>query len=127
MPQEYNWTATTFTAQLAGGTLPDVFTVPFTDGRGLIERKQIADISGQVAALPYAGKFSPNVAKAGQAADGKMWAVPIAAYGQALHYNRTLFKQAGLDPDAPPTRRGTRCARRRSRSRRRPARPAMRS
>jgi len=103
VPQEYNWTATTFTAQLAGGTLPDVFTVPFTDGRGLIERKQIADISGQVASLPYAGKFSPNVAKAGQAADGKMWAVPIAAYGQALHYNRTLFKQAGLDADAPPT------------------------
>ncbi|TDD18898.1 sugar ABC transporter substrate-binding protein [Kribbella turkmenica] len=103
VPQEYNWTATTFTAQLAGGTLPDVFTVPFTDGRGLIERKQIADISGLVAGLPYAGRFNANVARAGQAEDGKMWAVPIAAYGQALHYNRTLFKQAGLDPDRPPT------------------------
>jgi ABC-type glycerol-3-phosphate transport system substrate-binding protein len=103
VPQEYNWTATTFTAQLAGGTLPDVFTVPFTDGRGLIERKQIADISGLVSGLPYANKFSENVAKAGKAEDGKMWAVPIAAYGQALHYNRTLFKQAGLDPDKPPT------------------------
>jgi ABC-type glycerol-3-phosphate transport system substrate-binding protein len=102
VPQEYNWTATTFTAQLAGGTLPDVFTVPFTDGRGLIERKQIADISGLVSTLPYASKFSENVAKAGKAEDGKMWAVPIAAYGQALHYNRTLFKQAGLDPDKPP-------------------------
>ncbi|GAA3595265.1 ABC transporter substrate-binding protein [Kribbella ginsengisoli] len=102
VPQEYNWTATTFTAQLAGGTLPDVFTVPFTDGRGLIQRKQIADISGLVSALPYASKFSENVAKAGKAEDGKMWAVPIAAYGQALHYNRSLFKQAGLDPDKPP-------------------------
>jgi multiple sugar transport system substrate-binding protein len=101
-PQEYNWTATTFTAQLAGGTLPDVFTVPFTDGRGLIERKQIADISGLVSTLPYASKFNENVAKAGKAEDGKMWAVPIAAYGQALHYNRALFKQAGLDPDKPP-------------------------
>lgn len=102
VPQEYNWSATTFTAQLAGGTLPDVFTVPFTDGRGLIERKQIADISEQITALPYAGKFNEKVAKAGAASDGKLWAVPIAAYGQALHYNRTLFKQAGLDPDAPP-------------------------
>ncbi|MFI5736590.1 ABC transporter substrate-binding protein [Kribbella sp. NPDC051587] len=102
-PQEYNWTATTFTAQLAGGTLPDVFTVPFTDGRGLIERKQIADISGLVSTLPYASKFNENVAKAGKAEDGKMWAVPIAAYGQALHYNRALFQQAGLDPDKPPT------------------------
>ncbi|MFC5287062.1 ABC transporter substrate-binding protein [Actinokineospora guangxiensis] len=102
-PQEYTWTATTFTAQLAGGTIPDVFNVPFTDGRGLIERKQIADVSAQVAALPYAAAFNPNVAAAGQAPDGKQWAVPIAAYGQALHYNRTLFTEAGLDPDKPPT------------------------
>ncbi|MGX7827862.1 ABC transporter substrate-binding protein [Actinokineospora sp. 24-640] len=102
-PQEYTWTAATFTAQLAGGTIPDVFTVPFTDGRGLIENGQIADISSRVAALPYAGSFNPNVAKAGQSADGAQWAVPIAAYGQALHYNRALFTKAGLDPDKPPT------------------------
>lgn len=102
-PQEYVWEATTFTAGLAGGTLPDVFTVPFTDGRGLIERQQVADISDLVAELPYADAFNPNVAEAGMAADGAMWAVPIAAYGQALHYNRTLFSQAGLDPDDPPS------------------------
>ncbi|GGU81441.1 ABC transporter substrate-binding protein [Lentzea flava] len=102
-PQEYKWDATTFTAQLAGGTLPAVFTVPFTDGRGLIERRQITDISDLVEHLPYAKGFNESVAKAGQAQDGKMWAVPISAYGQALHYNRTLFTQAGLDPDRPPT------------------------
>ncbi|WP_026932306.1 ABC transporter substrate-binding protein [Glycomyces tenuis] len=100
--QEYTWTATTFTAQLAGGTLPTVFTAPFTDGRGLIERGQIADISALTAELPYAGDFNPNVAAAGSDADGNMWAVPISAYGQGLHYNRTLFEAAGLDPDAPP-------------------------
>ncbi|WP_026925425.1 ABC transporter substrate-binding protein [Glycomyces arizonensis] len=101
--QEYTWTATTFTAQLAGGTLPTVFTIPFTDGRGLIERGQIADISGLTAELPYIGDFNPNVAAAGSDADGNLWALPIAAYGQGLHYNRTLFEAAGLDPDAPPT------------------------
>ena len=101
--KEYNWTGTTFTAELAGGTLPDVFTVPFTDGRGLIERKQIADISGLVDELDYADKFNPNVAAAGESSDGAMWAIPIAAYGQGLHYNRALFEQAGLDPDSPPT------------------------
>ena len=103
VPKEYKWEGTTFTAQLAGGTLPDVFTVPFTDGRGLIERKQIADISGLVAGLPYAEKFNENIARAGSSDDGRIWAVPIAAYGQALHYNRTLFTQAGLDPDDPPS------------------------
>jgi multiple sugar transport system substrate-binding protein len=101
--QEFKWDATTFTAKLAGGTLPDVFTLPFTDGRGLIQRRQVADISGLVKALPYFAKFSPQIAKAGEAADGGMWAVPISAYGQALHYNRALFTQAGLDPDEPPS------------------------
>ncbi|WP_402464013.1 ABC transporter substrate-binding protein [Isoptericola aurantiacus] len=101
--QEYTWVGTTFAADLAGGTLPDVFTVPFTDGRGLIEREQIADVSGLVAELPYAGEFNENVAAAGQAPDGGMWAVPIAAYGQGLHYNRALFTEAGLDPDDPPS------------------------
>ncbi|GAA3908657.1 ABC transporter substrate-binding protein [Microbacterium invictum] len=101
--QEYTWTAPTFTTDLAGGTLPDVFTIPFTDGRGLIANQQIADISQYVADLPYADQFNPNVAQAGQADDGTQWAIPIAAYGQGLHYNRTLFEAAGLDPDNPPT------------------------
>ncbi|HEY9308076.1 MAG TPA: extracellular solute-binding protein [Microbacterium sp.] len=101
--QEYTWTAPTFTTDLAGGTLPDVFTIPFTDGRGLIANEQIADVSELVAKLPYADRFNPNVAQAGQADDGSQWAIPIAAYGQGLHYNRTLFEAAGLDPDAPPT------------------------
>jgi multiple sugar transport system substrate-binding protein len=102
-PKEYTWTGTTFAAELAGGTLPDVFPIPFTDGRGLIERKQIANLSTLIADLPYAKKFNPNVAQAGEDAKGSMWAIPIAAYGQGLHYNRTLFTKAGLDPDKPPT------------------------
>lgn len=101
--QEFTWDATTFAPQLAGGTLPDVFPIPFTDGRGLIERGQIANVSQYVAQYDWAGQLNPKVAQAGQAADGSQWAVPIAAYGQGLHYNRTLFKQAGLDPDKPPT------------------------
>jgi multiple sugar transport system substrate-binding protein len=101
--QEFTWDATTFTAQLAGGTLPDVFTVPFTDGRGLVEQKQVADISQLVATYPWAAQLNPKVAEVGQATDGGQWAVPIAAYGQGLHYNRALFAQAGLDPDKPPT------------------------
>src|SRR4029077_6137936 len=30
-------------------------------------------------------------------------ALPKGAYAQALHYNRALFKQAGLNPNKPPT------------------------
>jgi ABC-type glycerol-3-phosphate transport system substrate-binding protein len=101
-PEEYNWTAPTFTAALAAGTLPDVFTIPFTDGKGLIAQHQIVDIDALVRALGYADKFNPNVLVNGQDADGKIYAVPTAAYGMSLTYNRTLFKQSGLDPDKPP-------------------------
>ncbi len=59
---EYQWTAPTFAAKLAAGTLPTVFEVPFTDARTLGDNGQLA-----------------------------------------LHYNRALFKAAGLDPNKPPT------------------------
>jgi multiple sugar transport system substrate-binding protein len=101
--QAYDWVATTFTAQLAGGTLPDVFTVPFTDGRSLIAQHQVADISSLVDKLPYVDKFNPAVVKNVKSTDGKIEGVPISAYGQALYYNRQLFTQAGLDPNTPPT------------------------
>jgi multiple sugar transport system substrate-binding protein len=102
-PEEYNWTAPTFTAALAAGTLPDVFTIPFTDGKGLIAQQQIVNLDSRIRALPYADKFNPNVLVNGQGEDGSIQAVPIAAYGMSLTYNRTLFKDAGLDPDKPPT------------------------
>ena len=101
--EEYNWTAPTFTAALAAGTLPDVFTIPFTDGKGLIAQHQIVNLDSRLRALPYVDKFNKNVLVNGQDADGKIWAVPTQAYGMSLTYNRTLFTQAGLDPDKPPT------------------------
>lgn len=35
--------------------------------------------------------------------DGKQWGVPIAFSTKALFWNKDLFKQAGLDPEKPPT------------------------
>jgi multiple sugar transport system substrate-binding protein len=102
-PQEYNWTAPTFTAALAAGTLPDVFTIPFTDGKGLIQQHQIVNIDSRVRALPYIDKFNKSILANGQDDKGAIWAVPYQAYGMSLTYNRTMFTQAGLDPNTPPT------------------------
>jgi len=103
-PEEYEWKATTFAAQLAGGTLPDVYEIPLTDGKTLIENGQLADIDAQFASLPYAGEFNEQLLDAGKGEDGKVYAVPAKSiYGVALHYNRALFEEAGLDPDSPPT------------------------
>ena len=102
-PNEYEWDVATFAAQLAGGTLPTVFQIPFTDSQGLIERGQVADISAEVEQLPYAADFNPNVLTVVQNPEGATFGVPIAGYSIGLHYNRALFEEAGLDPDAPPT------------------------
>jgi multiple sugar transport system substrate-binding protein len=100
---QYQWTGPTFAAKLAAGTLPTVFTVPFTDGRTLGENGQLADVTSQAKALPYFSKYNPAVIAEATTSDGKVIALPTAAYAQALHYNRKLFSQAGLDPDKPPT------------------------
>ncbi|WP_166845922.1 ABC transporter substrate-binding protein [Isoptericola sp. BMS4] len=104
VPEEYEWKATTFAAQLAGGTLPDVFEIPFTDAQGLVENGQLADMDAQFRSLPYADAFNPTILEAGTGDDGHVYAIPAKnAYPVALHYNRKLFASSGLDPEQPPT------------------------
>jgi multiple sugar transport system substrate-binding protein len=100
---EYQWTGPTFAAKLAAGTLPTVFEVPFTDARTLGDNGQLADLTSEVKNLPYYSKYNPAVLAEGTTAKGKIVALPKGAYAQALHYNRKLFAQAGLDPNKPPT------------------------
>jgi ABC-type glycerol-3-phosphate transport system substrate-binding protein len=99
---QYQWTGPTFAAKLAAGTLPTVFEVPFTDARTLGENGQLADLTTYVKKLPYFKKYNPAVLAEGTTSKGKIVALPKGAYAQALHYNRKLFQQAGLNPNKPP-------------------------
>ncbi|WP_327008662.1 extracellular solute-binding protein [Dactylosporangium sp. NBC_01737] len=102
--KDYEWKATTFAADLAGGTLPTVFEIPFTDAKTLIANGQIADMQASVDTLSYAKNFNPNVLQYGQGPDGHVYAIPAkSVYAVGLHYNRDLFTKAGLDPAKPPT------------------------
>lgn len=100
---EYEWTGPTFAVQLAGGSLPDVFTVPFTDSKTLLENGQLMDVTSEIDALGYTDKFNPIILDAVTGDDGKLYGFPRQAYAMGLHYNRDLFEAAGLDPDSPPT------------------------
>ncbi|MCU1508330.1 MAG: extracellular solute-binding protein [Glaciihabitans sp.] len=101
-PVEYQWTGPTFASQLAGGTLPDVFNVPFTDSQSLLQAGQLADITADVKKLPYASKFNQNLLQVASK-DGKIYGIPYGPYGYGISYNRALFTKAGLDPNKPPT------------------------
>ncbi|QEO09779.1 ABC transporter substrate-binding protein [Protaetiibacter larvae] len=100
---EYEWKAPTFTAQLAAGSLPDVFTVPFTDAKTLLENGQLMDVTAEVKDLGYADKFNPIILDAVKDSSGNIFGFPRQAYALGLQYNRALFEEAGLDPDSPPT------------------------
>ena len=100
---EYEWTGPTFAVQLAGGSLPDVFTVPFTDTKTLLENGQLMDVTDEMTALGYVDKFNPIILDGVTGTDGHYYGFPRQAYAMGLHYNRDLFTQAGLDPDSPPT------------------------
>lgn len=99
---EYEWEGPTFAVQLAGGSLPDVFTVPFTDSKTLLENGQLMDVTAEVTELGYADAFNPIILEGVQDADGNIFGFPRQAYAMGLHYNRDLFAEAGLDPDDPP-------------------------
>lgn len=98
---ETAYNATTFQALVAGGELPTVLLVPFTEPQSLIQRNQIADMTDALAETGLADVLNPATLAVGQA-EGRTYAVPIGAYSVGLVYNRELFEEAGLDPDAPP-------------------------
>ncbi|QDZ13983.1 extracellular solute-binding protein [Humibacter ginsenosidimutans] len=100
---EYQWTSTTFAAELAGGTLPDVFNVPFTDSKTLANNGQLADITKPFDQTSTAKKWNKNVLDVATGNNGHIYGIPWGPYAMALSYNRDIFKQAGLDPDKPPT------------------------
>jgi multiple sugar transport system substrate-binding protein len=102
-PVEYQWTGPTFSAQLAAGTLPTEFNVPFTDSQSLANAGQLADITADVKKLPYAAKFNKSLLQVAENEKGDIFGIPYGPYAYGLSYNRALFTKAGLDPNKPPT------------------------
>jgi ABC-type glycerol-3-phosphate transport system substrate-binding protein len=94
----------TFTAMLRAGTEPDIFYTYFTDLPQVLLAGQAADITPYVnsTTVPTLKDIVPGAMKAVTA--GKtIYGLPTANYTQGLIYNRSLFTQAGLDPNKPPT------------------------
>lgn len=102
-PQETQWEADTFQALLAGGTMPTVLQVPFTEIGALIERQQVAAIGDYLADSAVLDQLNPTVMDVVTDDGGEIWGIPTAAYTMGILYNRALFTEAGLDPDAPPS------------------------
>jgi ABC-type glycerol-3-phosphate transport system substrate-binding protein len=93
-----------FTAMLRAGNEPNLFYTYFTDRNQVLDAGQAADITPYVNAktVPTLKDLEPT-ALAAVTAGKTLYGLPTVNYTQGLVINRALFKQAGLNPDQPPT------------------------
>jgi ABC-type glycerol-3-phosphate transport system substrate-binding protein len=103
----YNYPCTNlpvFTAQLRSGNLPDIYYIDFTDLPQVLTAGQAADITSYVndKTVPNLKDIVPAAMKA-VTAGTTIYGLPTNNYTQGLIYSRTLFSQAGLNPNDPPT------------------------
>ncbi|MFK4114538.1 extracellular solute-binding protein [Microbacterium sp. NPDC006705] len=101
-PVETGYDASTFQALAAGGSLPDVMSVPLTEPQGLIKRNQAADITDALESEGLLDALNPTILALTKNSEDRVFAIPTNAYSFGLVYNRDLFAQAGLDPENPP-------------------------
>lgn len=91
-----------FAAAVAGGEAPDLISVDLVYMPAFSAAGQMTDITDQTRALPFFEQLSPPHMRLGTYED-RIYSVPFGADGSFLLYNKDLFRQADLDPEAPPT------------------------
>lgn len=91
-----------FGTAAASGTAPDVASIdlvylPYFASVGALE-----DITDLTTELDYYEDLSPAHRRLAEYEDA-VYALPFTAEASVLFYNKELFRQAGLDPEQPPT------------------------
>jgi multiple sugar transport system substrate-binding protein len=86
----------------ATGDLPDVVSTDVAFVKRLLEAGIYVDITDRINDLPFADTILPAYLEA-SSTDGAQFAVPAAIDVSSVFYNKDLFRQAGLDPEAPPS------------------------
>jgi multiple sugar transport system substrate-binding protein len=92
---------TKFGTAIAAGTPPDVIAIDLIYLPAFNAANQMVDITDLAHSLPFFDKLSHSHVRLATAG-GKIYGLPYSADGSVLLYNKTLFRQAGLDPNAPP-------------------------
>jgi multiple sugar transport system substrate-binding protein len=93
---------TKFGTAVTAGVGPDITAVDLIYVPQFADAGQFTDLTEYVQAIPDLDKLSPSHIRLG-IYDGRNYALPFNAEGSVLMYNKKLFKQAGLDPEKPPT------------------------
>jgi ABC-type glycerol-3-phosphate transport system substrate-binding protein len=86
----------------AGGNPPDVAGIYSTMAAAYADKGALTELTGRASAAGllrsrYVGRYYDL----GVYRD-KLWGLPTAPASVALHWNKRLFREAGLDPERPP-------------------------
>ena len=82
--------------------LPDVLSLDVVFVPQFTTVGAFLDITDRISALPFADDIAPSHIEVGTL-DGQQHVVPHTMDLSVLFYNKTLYEQAGLDPEQPPT------------------------
>jgi ABC-type glycerol-3-phosphate transport system substrate-binding protein len=99
----YKFDPTTYYARLAAGQAEDALLTYFTEPQYMIAHHYASDITNLMKSWQYFSSIDPNILQIVTGPDQHIYGVPVSGYALCILYNRSLFKQAGLDPDKPPT------------------------
>ena len=86
------------------GEAPQLSVLFSIDAYDLIEQDLIVPFDDVVTGedgQKWLDSFYPALMKNGQI-DGKTWGIPFQRSTIVMYYNKDMFKEAGLDPNAPP-------------------------
>jgi multiple sugar transport system substrate-binding protein len=87
---------------IASGEVPDLMGMDLIYAPQFEDADQLVDVTDQIGSIPELATASPGHLTVATY-EGRLYGVPLYADVSALFYNKTLFEQAGLDPEKPPT------------------------
>ncbi len=92
-------------AAAKAGEMPDIVFLEIWWIQNWIQEGYMLDLTpyvDKVGGKAFLGKYYDNLIQLASR-NGKVYALPIFAAGWCLYYNTEMFKEAGLDPNKPPT------------------------
>lgn len=92
----YDYAPDTFVALAEAGNLPTLYGTWFTEPQKLIQQGYAADITAELQARNWVEPMNKSLLSILSDENGKVYGIPVTAYGLGLMINVDLFKEAGL-------------------------------
>lgn len=89
------------TLALSSGNVPDIVSLDDILAPYYNYISALSDVSEEFEGLEFKGSFSQGMVELGTY-EGKQYAIPFAPDVSIMFYNKTHFKEAGLDPEKGP-------------------------